>query len=386
MADARALDALRSLGQTALRVGRDTTSARPWPTCTPWSTQRRCRRTSATASSPSSRRRPGRPRSRSRSRTSSASSRTPGAPSRPPSSTAWRRSPPPSPRARRCTAASWTAAGFAVKVLRPGIVEVIRSDLGLAERAAAPAPGGLPGASTRGARRRGPRAHPRRARPRARGFDAAQLPPRAAPPGAAVHGALTHERVSVSDWVEGRPVLEAERSAVALSADRLPRRWRAVRHRARRPPPRQRAADGHDGRVAFIDFGAVRRVDRARADAAVGALDALTGGDAAGRGARRRAPGRLPAEAGHGGGRPRSSTACSPARPPCAAARGAWRAPGRPVRSGSPRSGCGPPSRPEDRGRCGCSAACSPSSPAWESARTGPRSYGRRRGTAGTPT
>ena len=49
----------------------------------------------------------------------------------------------------------------------------------------------------------------------------------------AVHGALTHERVLVSDWVDGRPVLEAPRR----SAPRSPARWSPSTSGARASAP-----------------------------------------------------------------------------------------------------------------------------------------------------
>jgi hypothetical protein len=192
----------------------------------------------------------------------------------------------------------------AVKVLRPGIVEAVRSDLGLADALLRPLGAAFP--------RIDPAALVAEARERIldeldlehegstqRSFHRALRRHRSlfVP---AVHGALTHERVLVSDWVDGRPVLEApaaQRAAVAraLVAFHVGGARFGTVHAD--PHPGNALLMGA-GRVAFLDFGAARRVDRARADGAVAALDALAAGDGAALGAALAALGWLPAEAG----------------------------------------------------------------------------------------
>jgi predicted unusual protein kinase regulating ubiquinone biosynthesis (AarF/ABC1/UbiB family) len=192
----------------------------------------------------------------------------------------------------------------AVKVIRPGIPEVVRSDLGLADALLRPLGAAFP--------RIDPAALVAEARERVldeldlehegstqRAFHRAlrHHPVLHVP---AVHSALTHERVLVSDWVDGRPVLEAtadERPAVAraLVAFHVGGARFGTVHAD--PHPGNALLLG-DGRVAFLDFGAARRVDAGRADGAVAALDALAAGDAAGLGTALHDLGWLPADAG----------------------------------------------------------------------------------------
>jgi predicted unusual protein kinase regulating ubiquinone biosynthesis (AarF/ABC1/UbiB family) len=192
----------------------------------------------------------------------------------------------------------------AVKVIRPGIPEVVRSDLGLADALLRPLGAAFP--------RIDPAALVAEARERVldeldlehegstqRAFHRAlrHHPVLHVP---AVHSALTHERVLVSDWVDGRPVLEAtadERPAVAraLVAFHVGGARFGTVHAD--PHPGNALLLG-DGRVAFLDFGAARRVDAGRADGAVAALDALAAGDAAALGTALHGLGWLPADAG----------------------------------------------------------------------------------------
>ena len=370
MADARALDALRALAQTALRVGRDTTSARLAlahlhevvdPAALPADVRDRVvaelEAAARAAAVPIAFRDVERilsdawgakPAAELDELDAEPAAVTPGA---------------------QVHRGVLDGRRVAVKVLRPGIVEVIRSDLGLADALLRPLGVAFP--------RIDPSALVAEARERIldeldlehegstqRSFHRAlrRHPALFVP---AVHGALTHERVLVTDWVDGRPVLAAtaaERPAVAraLVAFHVGGARFGTVHADPHPG---NALLMDDGRVAFLDFGAARRVDRARGDGAVAALDALAAGDDASLGAALGTPGlaarRTPA------GRPAhwpvsSSASCSTARrgwtpPRCCGSASAWRR----ARGASPRSARGRPSRPRTSGRCGCSRGCS---------------------------
>jgi hypothetical protein len=113
--------------------------------------------------------------------------------------------------------------------------------------------------------------------------------------------ALCHERVLVSAWVDGTPVGEltdpGERAAAAraLVAFHVGSARFGTVHADPHPRDALRMADG---RHAFLDFGAVRRVEVARVDEAVVALAAFLADDAVALGASLARLGWLPAEVG----------------------------------------------------------------------------------------
>ncbi len=193
----------------------------------------------------------------------------------------------------------------AVKVLRPGIADAVRQDLNLLETLIRPLgtvfPSLAPGLLLREARERvldeldlEHEGSTQRSFARAlRRHDALHVP-------APVAG-LTHERVLVTAWVDGRPVGEltdpAEKSAAAKALVRFhvgSARFGTVHAE---PHPRN-ALLMDDGRVAFLDFGAVRQVPASRVDEAVLALDAFLGEDAEGLGTSLGRLGWLPEEVG----------------------------------------------------------------------------------------
>jgi len=107
--------------------------------------------------------------------------------------------------------------------------------------------------------------------------------------------------VLVSAWVDGTPVgALTDPAERAEAADALVRfhvgsaRFGTV-HADPHPADALRMADG---RVAFLDFGAMRQVAPTRVDDGVKALDALLDGDAEGLGAALDRLGWLPAEVG----------------------------------------------------------------------------------------
>jgi len=196
-------------------------------------------------------------------------------------------------------------ADVAVKVLRPGIADQVRQDLNLLEALIRPLgsvfPSLAPGLLLREVRERvldeldlEHEASTQRSFARALKRHPQLFVP-------APVSALCHERVLVSAWVDGTPVGELidpeERSAAAraLVAFHVGSSRFGTVHADPHPADALRMADG---RVAFLDFGAVRRVPVARVDEAVIALDAFLAGDADVLGASLDRLGWLPAEVG----------------------------------------------------------------------------------------
>ena len=196
-------------------------------------------------------------------------------------------------------------ADVAVKVLRPSVADQVRLDLNLLEALIRPLgavfPSLAPGELLREVRERildeldleheasTQRAFARSLRRHDRLFVPAPV------------SALCHERVLVSAWVDGTPVgeltdpgerAEAARALVAFHVGSA--RFGTV-HADPHPADALRMPDG---RVAFLDFGAVRRVPAARVDEALLALGALLGGNAPALGAALEELGWLPAEVG----------------------------------------------------------------------------------------
>lgn len=196
-------------------------------------------------------------------------------------------------------------AAVAVKVLRPGLSDQVRVDLNLLETLIRPLgavfPSLAPGLLLREVRERvldeldlEHEASTQRSFARAlRRHEQLHVP--------APVSALCHERVLVSAWVDGTPVGAltdpGERTAAARALVRFhvgSARFGTV-HADPHPADALRMADG---RIAFLDFGAVRRVPGERVDEAVLALDAFLAGDADALGAALGRLGWLPAEVG----------------------------------------------------------------------------------------
>lgn len=180
----------------------------------------------------------------------------------------------------------------AVKVLRPGIADAVRQDLNLLEALIRPLGGVFPSLSPglllREARERvldeldlEHEASTQRTFARElRRHELLHVP--------APVSALCHERVLVSAWVDGTPVGElTEASERSLAARALVRfhvgsaRFGTVHA----DPHPHDALLMEDGRLAVLDFGAVRQIAASRVDEAVLALDAFLGGDPSGLGA-----------------------------------------------------------------------------------------------------
>ena len=170
----------------------------------------------------------------------------------------------------------------AVKVLRPGLSDAVRNDLQLADALMRPLGAALPGldgaglvsevrervldeldleheGSVQRAFHRELRRHP-----------SLRVP--------AVSGELTHERVLVCDWVDGTSVLELTGDAARTAAARALIAFHVGGARfgtVHADPHPANALMGDDGVLWVLDFGASRRVDPARVESAVAALDAL---------------------------------------------------------------------------------------------------------------
>lgn len=176
----------------------------------------------------------------------------------------------------------------AVKVLRPGLAEAVRSDLGLLDAAAlvaAPAMPGLePAAFAAEVRERlldeldlEYEASTQRSFARAvRRAPALHVP--------AVDTELSAEGVLVTGWAEGLRIREltapADRTVAARGLLRFHLGVAAAVGTVHADPHPDNALLLADGRLAIVDFGATRRVDKARFRMAAEAVAALQAGDA----------------------------------------------------------------------------------------------------------
>ncbi|MBA2347748.1 MAG: hypothetical protein H0V81_05570, partial [Solirubrobacterales bacterium] len=178
-------------------------------------------------------------------------------------------------------------APVAVKVLRPGLAEAVRNDLNLLDALIRPIAGVFPslqpGVLLREVRERildeldlEHEASTQRTFARALRRSATLHVP-------APLSDLCHERVLVSAWVDGTPVTEltdpAQRRAAAraLVAFHVGSARLGTVHAD--PHPGNALLMG-DGRLAVLDFGAVRRVPAERVDEALVALAAFLAGEA----------------------------------------------------------------------------------------------------------
>jgi predicted unusual protein kinase regulating ubiquinone biosynthesis (AarF/ABC1/UbiB family) len=177
--------------------------------------------------------------------------------------------------------------GVAVKLLRPGVAQAVRSDLGLADAVAALVGGVVPGLDAA--------AVAGEVRERVldeldleyeggvqRGFHRALR--RHAELGVpAVDSELTHETVLVSDWVDGVPVAELPDGAERERAARLLLRFHlgaALHGTIDADPDARDALLDPGGRLWIVDLGASRVVSPERVALAAGAVDALAADDA----------------------------------------------------------------------------------------------------------
>ena len=192
----------------------------------------------------------------------------------------------PSAQVHRATTRAGDAV--AVKVLRPGLAEAVRSDLGLLDAAALLAAPALPGLE--------PAAFAAELRERLldeldleyeastqRSFSrAVRREPALHVP--AVDAELSAESVLVSEWAEGRRIRDltarAERLAAARGLVRFHLGVAAAVGTVHADPHPDNALLLADGRLAVLDFGATRRVDKARFRVAAQAVAALQAGDA----------------------------------------------------------------------------------------------------------
>ncbi len=180
-------------------------------------------------------------------------------------------------------------ADVAVKVLRPGLADAVRSELGLLDTAALLAAPALPGLD--------PTAFAAELRERlldeldlAYEADTQRSFARAVRREPALHvpavdTELSAEAVLVSDWVEGRRLRElsepGERAAAAGALLRFHLGVAATVGTVHADPHPDNALLLADGRLAIVDFGASRRVGRERFRAGARALAAAESGDAA---------------------------------------------------------------------------------------------------------
>jgi predicted unusual protein kinase regulating ubiquinone biosynthesis (AarF/ABC1/UbiB family) len=191
-------------------------------------------------------------------------------------------------------------APVAVKVLRPGLRATVRQDLGLVEGMLAPLGAAFPSVD--------PAAIVREFRERIldeldleheatamrRFHRALRSHPYLSVPAPVTR--LAHENVLVSEWVDGVPLTQAPDLGEACS-----RLVTFVIGAARfgfihaDPDPRD-VLVRPDGRLAILDFGATRAVERDRLDRGAAALEAFVAEDAAAFGAATAALGVLPAE------------------------------------------------------------------------------------------
>ena len=196
----------------------------------------------------------------------------------------------------------------AVKVLRPGLAEALRADLGLIDAMALPLKAAFPRLDATGVLREA----------RERLLDEMDLEHEASVqrtlarrlrrhPALHVPAPVTSlgaERVAVSAWVDGRDVAEVAASGTAEERATLARALVAFHvGSAREGTLHADPHPGHallmdDGRTAFLDPGATAQVDPARVDLGLAALDALRGDDAEAFGTALEALGFLPADRG----------------------------------------------------------------------------------------
>ena len=196
----------------------------------------------------------------------------------------------------------------AVKVLRPGLAEALRADLGLIDAMALPLKAAFPRLDATGVLREA----------RERLLDEMDLEHEASVqrtlarrlrrhPALHVPAPVTSlgaERVAVSAWVDGRDVAEVAASGTAEERATLARALVAFHvGSAREGTLHADPHPGHallmdDGRTAFLDPGATAQVDPARVDLGLAALDALRGDDAEALGTALEALGFLPADRG----------------------------------------------------------------------------------------
>lgn len=196
----------------------------------------------------------------------------------------------------------------AVKVLRPGLAEALRSDLSLLDAMALPLKAAFPRLDAAGLLREA----------RERLLDEADLEHEASVQRtlarrlrrhAALHvpapvTSLAAERVGVSAWVEGRDVAQVAASGTAEERATVARALVAFHvGSAREGTLHADPHPGHallmaDGRTAFLDPGATAEVDPARVDLGIEALDALQAGDGPAFGRALEALGFLPAARG----------------------------------------------------------------------------------------
>jgi hypothetical protein len=171
----------------------------------------------------------------------------------------------------------------AVKVLRPGLAASVRQDLSLFEGLIAPLGAAFPaldaGAVLREIRERtleeldmeSEAATQRRVHRALRGHPFLTVP--------APVMRLCHDEVLVSEWIEGVPLWEApepDEAAARLVVFAIGSARSGLIHAELSPDD---VLVHPDGRLAILDFGATREVDRARIDAAAEALEALVAHD-----------------------------------------------------------------------------------------------------------
>jgi serine/threonine protein kinase len=187
----------------------------------------------------------------------------------------------------------------AVKVLRPGLAASVRQDMALLDLLAGPLGSAFPGvdsaAATREFRERvleeldlEHEAEVQRLFHRAlRGHPFLSVP--------APVTRLCHESVLVSEWAKGvslRDAPDSDLAAARLVAFGIGAAVTVgVSHADLHP---DNVLVGPDGGLTILDFGATRRVDRERAAAAIGVLDALAGVDSEALGGAMAALGWLP--------------------------------------------------------------------------------------------
>ena len=196
-------------------------------------------------------------------------------------------------------------APVAVKVLRPGLAEAVRNDLNLLDALIRPIGGVFPslrpGELLREVRERildeldlEHEASTQRTFARAlRRSDTLHVP--------APVSELCHERVLVTAWVDGTPVSELAKAEEKSAAARALVAFHVGSARfgtVHADPHPGNALLMADGRLAVLDFGAVRRVPAARVDEALVALAAFLAGEGEALGASLGRLGWLPEEVG----------------------------------------------------------------------------------------